>query len=145
MIGQNIATSRWDRSITKDQALNLVLGILLLCSVTVSELPVTGVLSLFCFALFLINLFNNNPVIFLKYLHFIFSSTAGIFGCAVIEYCEINLNELSDISSFQGSLPLLVFSWWSFLTVLTNHDNRISDILRLWWSVPSVMKKDSPF
>lgn len=119
----------WGKTITQNQAVNLVLGVLLLCNVAFSEFPVTGILSLFYFALFLINVFIYNPVIFLKYLHFIFASTAGIFGCAVIEYFKIHLRELSDMSSFQGSLPLLVFSWWLFLTVLTDRDKRISNML----------------
>ena len=130
MTGANLA-AKWNKTITQHQAVNLMLGVLLICNVVFSELPVTGVLSLLCFALFLLNLFINNPVIFLKYLHFIFASTAGIFGCAVIEYFKIHLKELSDVSSFQGSLPLLVFFWWIFLMALTSHDKRISDELSI--------------
>lgn len=104
----------------------VLIGIGMMCSVICAESRAAGLCSLLFLAAFFLYLFNSHAVIFLKYLHFIFSSTATIAGCAVIEYFDVRLNELNDESAFHGALPLLVFSWWLFLMALTLNDTRLS-------------------
>lgn len=115
--------------ITRSQAANIMLGVALICNVVWSGNPYAGFNSLLCMALFFWNLYLSRPVLYLKYLHYFFGSVAGILGCAVIEYSRISLVELNDESHFCGSLPLLVFAWWTFIFTLSICDSRISDKL----------------
>ena len=102
--------------ISKESILNLLIGLVLFCSTFVATSHFTAYCSLVCVVVFYCFLFINRPIIIIKYLHFIFGSTAAIIGCAAIEFFDIRLIEINDHSYFRGALPLLIFSWWIFLT-----------------------------
>jgi len=118
-----------DGYVSKSTAINISIGLVLFSCVLMSEFTFSAHLSLAFMLMFYLLLFVSYSIVYLKYLHFIFGSSIAIIGCAVIELFDMELIELSDYSSFQGSLPLLAFSWWLFLTVLVMHDSWLSERL----------------
>ena len=115
--------------LSRNAVINILIGIFLVCNVFCAESPVSGCCSIICMGVFFWFLFQNHPILYLKYLHFIFGSVAAIFGCASIEYFNIELIEIDEVSSFHGSLPLLVLSWWAFMITLSVHDKHLSEKL----------------
>ena len=115
-----------DGYVSKSTAINISIGLMLFSCVLMSGFAFSAHLSLAFMLIFYLLLFASYSIVYLKYLHFIFGSSIAIIGCAVIELFDMELIELSDYSSFQGSLPLLAFSWWLLLTVVTVHDSWLS-------------------
>lgn len=111
--------------ISGEMLANTLIGIFLFFCVCFSKSAMCGYLSLFFFGLFIIHILFNYTIILFKYLHYFFACAASIVGCAIIEYTEIYLYEIGEMSSYVGALPLLTISWWAFFVTLRIHDSWI--------------------
>lgn len=122
---ENAIRSKFNRVTVFDKIVlcNWCLGIVLIFCVITSSCKISSIVSFVTMIFFMLLLLIKNTIIFLKYLHFIFAAVAAIIGCAVIEFSNIFLPELSTQASFGGTLPMLVFSWWVFLVVIKHHDS----------------------
>jgi len=129
--------------ISKNAAINLIIGVVLFFCVLLSRLPTSMYCSLISVALFYFFIFAFKPIMYFKYLHFIFRSSIAIVGCAVIELFDVDLWEISDHSAFNGALPLLVFSWWLFLSTIMMIDTWLSNKLENRTDFRTIRIKDS--
>lgn len=104
---------------------NFFFGIIFLICSLLSEIRFFSYLSMLFFFIYFFAFIIKNKEFALKYLAFLFISTTAILGVAIIELGDIiYLVELNSYSSFVGSLPLLIFSYWLFLVIIILVDNK---------------------
>lgn len=65
---------------------------------------------------------------FAKYFPFILYNAMSVLGCAFCEHVPLYLTELEVESSFEGSLPLLIFSRLTFIFILLALDRKGGDL-----------------
>ncbi len=92
--------------------------------VGLSEITIASYVSIFIVLLYIFFIINKRPQFIFKYLACMFAMGANIAGCSAIELMGATwLSELQVYTSFSGSLPLLVFGWWTFLSTLYVYDS----------------------
>lgn len=101
----------------------MLIGLGLTACAISPEIRAMGVLSILLFISYILFELIHAPHRVFKYMPFYFGSVANIAGCAVCEYWNLFLSELSTTSGYAGSLPLLVLSNWVFLVVIAVYDS----------------------
>ena len=90
-----------------------------------SSLPAASLASLSGFIFFCLYACISVPSLLMKYFIVLFGIIAAISGCFSCEFLGGYLPELRMRASFAGSLPLLVFNYFIFLTCLYGFDKAV--------------------
>jgi len=108
------------------------------CSICLmfSSVPTSGLIAVVFFTAFLVYLLVKRPQLYLLYLYVIFNIVTNVLGAVVCEYSSLYLAELRINAHFVGSLPLLIFGRWTFVTILL-----IGDMI---WNSDSEKRKEFP-
>lgn len=114
------------QKLTSFNTVSLLTGMALLICCVACENQISGLTSLGLFAVYCIYVLMIRPASLLKYFALYFAIVANIVGCASVEYVPAYLGELKVFSQYIGALPLLVFSRWVFVLIITQFDIRYS-------------------
>lgn len=107
----------------------LASGIILLLTVVFSDYIAATYLSIFIIGENLLFNIYYRPSIYIKYLAYYFMMVAAIAGTTIIEINTFYLIELRTETSFIGSVPLLVFSYWTLFVILSFNEITQTDNL----------------
>ena len=100
-------------------AASLVLfALFFLITTLLSDFPIVSLASLFGFLLFGIYACFVAPYFLIKYFSVLFGIAAAIAGCFSCEFLGGYLPELRQYVFYSGSLPLLIFNYFIFLSCL---------------------------
>ena len=102
----------------------LLTGFLLVMCAMVPETPMSSIVALVAFGVYLAYLIVTRPLIILKYGFYFFVVVASIVGTLSCEFTGDYLVEMRQYAGFHGSLPLLIASRWLFIVILEVYENR---------------------
>lgn len=103
----------------KELVIILVSGMVFLACCLFSQFRVSTYIAMVVFCIYFFRLALKRPDMYIKYLAYIFIMFAAVGGTMVIEFTSMYLIELETYSSFVGSLPLLLTSYWFLFVVFT--------------------------
>lgn len=113
-------------------------GLFFLITTLLSAFPIASLASLISFLLFGIYVCIAAPSFLIKYFSVLFGIVAAISGCFSCEFLGGYLPELRKDVFYSGSLPLLIFNYFIFLSCLYGFDGIFgTDDKKLLTEVPA--------
>lgn len=104
----------------------IFLGILFSVCAIFNAYPFFSILSLVCMVGYLYIQLKDYSVIYIKYLYIVFIVVSMLTACTMIEFGDFYLQELRTRAKFNGSIPLLVLSFFFMLRTIAIADKKFT-------------------